>query len=380
MVAAAVRALADAYGLAYEEGRGELGADASETAAREARYAWLEATRAGWAPALILTAHHADDQVETVLMRVLEGRGRPAWPAWRRDRGTLVRPLLPFRRAALAPATSAPRACAVWDDPANQDPRHLRSWLRTDVLPLLRARLPQVDSAAAPVGRHAARDRAAWNAVLELLPGLDFRLERDGFSVAARALSGYDSALGETVFMTRRAAGRMPARTGARGAGARGWSSAGHERRQRAAGRGLGRPSSRSAGSLVARTGRAERRPAPLAAAGAERRGRVGRGGASAGRVEPAPERQERVGTHRLVRAGAAGRSAAGAPGERHPAARRPRPPAAGPVLSGRAGAAKPPGEVAGAGRPDGVVWVPGVCRSDALLPEPGTEAMRDRC
>ena len=128
---------------------------------------------------IILTAHHADDQVETVLMRALEGSGAgragrdgvEAGHAW-------SGPLLPFRREALLRYVRA-RALPVWNDPANQDPRHLRV--------LAPARRP----AAAPdagcrestqsllaVGRHAARERAAWNAVLELLPGLDFRPER----------------------------------------------------------------------------------------------------------------------------------------------------------------------------------------------------------
>ena len=65
-VASTVRALAARYRLGYEEGRGDLGAAAGETSARAARYAWLEATRARRGAALIFTAHHADDQVETV--------------------------------------------------------------------------------------------------------------------------------------------------------------------------------------------------------------------------------------------------------------------------------------------------------------------------
>src|SRR4051812_7461857 len=75
----------------------------SEGEARDARYAFLEAARAGAGADWIATAHHADDQAETVLFRVLRGTGvaglagiAPVDAARR-----LVRPLLPFRRAEL---------------------------------------------------------------------------------------------------------------------------------------------------------------------------------------------------------------------------------------------------------------------------------------
>ncbi|HKT60844.1 MAG TPA: tRNA lysidine(34) synthetase TilS, partial [Gemmatimonadales bacterium] len=216
VVASSVRALATRYGLPYEEGRGGLGIDAGETAARAARYAWLEATRFQLGADLVITAHHADDQVETVLMRALKGSGPAGLAGMASRRGVLVRPLLPFRRAAILRFLRA-QGLTAWGDPANQDPRHLRAWLRGDVLPALRARLPRVDDALLRLGRHAARGRAAWNAVVDLLPGLDFRLEHDGFSVAARHLSGYDSRLGESVLMA--AARRVGCRLGPTHAG-----------------------------------------------------------------------------------------------------------------------------------------------------------------
>src|SRR2546427_738859 len=121
------------------------------------------------------------------------------------------------RRAPAGSGPSAPGVLAAGAPPANQAPRTLRAWLRGDALPLLRPRLPLVEDALVGLGRQAARGRAAWKAVLDVLPGLDFRLERDGFSVAARPLSGYDSALGETVIMSaaRRAGCRLgPTRVG----------------------------------------------------------------------------------------------------------------------------------------------------------------------
>jgi tRNA(Ile)-lysidine synthase len=370
-VASAVGALAARYGLRYEQGHGALGAGTGETAARAARYAWLEATRFQLGAELVITAHHADDQVETVLMRALKGSGPAGLAGMTARRGVLVRPLLPFRRAAILRYLRA-ESLAAWGDPANQDPRHLRSWLRGDLLPTLRARLPRVDESLLRLGRQAARGRAAWNAVLDLLPGLDLRLERDGFSVAARWLSGYDSALGEHVLMS--AARRVGCRLGPTRAA----------RILRLAGAGVSGASVPLGEGwtaelafdrlMVTRGGPEDETPAwPLE--GAEGEGVWGRWRVRWSR-EAAPDRQERAGLAAwfapaplVIRPWSAGERLRplGGTGRRLlvrcfqdarvPRSRR----ASWPVLAG----------------PGGVVWIPGVSRSDALLPEPGTEAVR---
>ncbi|HXE58817.1 MAG TPA: tRNA lysidine(34) synthetase TilS, partial [Gemmatimonadales bacterium] len=203
-VAERVRRLAERYGLRFELGRLELGADAGETEARERRYAWLAAVRARYGARYVITAHHADDQVETVLMRVLEGSGPAGLAGMAARRRALVRPLLPFRREALARYLHE-RGLEVWYDPANRDPRHLRSWLRGELLPLLRRRLPRIDRNLERLGRLAAAERRAWDVVLDALGELDWRPEPDGASVAAAVLGGYDCSLARALLM---AAGR----------------------------------------------------------------------------------------------------------------------------------------------------------------------------
>ena len=74
-VAEQVRALAESYQLPIHVGQLALGPEAGETEARAERYAWLETLRSRLGAGVIFTAHHADDQVETVLMRVLGGSG-----------------------------------------------------------------------------------------------------------------------------------------------------------------------------------------------------------------------------------------------------------------------------------------------------------------
>src|SRR2546428_7786685 len=191
LVGEAVSRLAQSCGVAFELGELPLGSDATETAARRARYAWLAVVRQAHAARYLVTAHHSDDQIETILLRLLRGSG-PAglagMPA--RARGGLVRPLLAFTHNDLVEYVAA-RRLPVHDDPANRDPKHLRSWVRTVLLPLLSARLGAgVRDDLARAGRAAARERCAWDRVLRHLPDLELRLQEDGFGVGPGGPAG----------------------------------------------------------------------------------------------------------------------------------------------------------------------------------------------
>jgi tRNA(Ile)-lysidine synthetase-like protein len=75
----------------------------------------------------------------------------------------------------------------------------LRSWLRIELLPKLRARIPDIEQRLLTVGEQARADRSAWNLLLDILPALECRREPDGCSVAAPVLARYDWALAATV-------------------------------------------------------------------------------------------------------------------------------------------------------------------------------------
>lgn len=172
-----------------------LGPAATETAARAARHDALEAVRVAECATCIMLGHHADDQAETVLMRLLRGSGPAGLAGMAARDGVLVRPLLPFRRGYLARYVRE-RNLAVWDDPANRDTRHLRSWMREELMPAVTARLPDLHDRLLGAQRDAAAHRRAWAGVLQQLPGLDTERNWGGISVAASVLAGYDSDLG----------------------------------------------------------------------------------------------------------------------------------------------------------------------------------------
>src|SRR2546428_5640795 len=68
-----VRGLAATYAVPFELGELNLGPDATETTARRARYPRLTPVQRRPPPRHLLTPHHADDQGETILLRVLQG-------------------------------------------------------------------------------------------------------------------------------------------------------------------------------------------------------------------------------------------------------------------------------------------------------------------
>lgn len=122
-----------------------------ETAAREARHAFLEEARRQCGAELIALAHHADDQAETVLMHLLRGAGPEGICGMREISGNLYRPLLAFRKAELE-AYLKERGIAWREDSTNFIADTPRNALRLNVLPEIERNYPQAVQAA---GRYA---------------------------------------------------------------------------------------------------------------------------------------------------------------------------------------------------------------------------------
>lgn len=103
--------------------------DGLQAAARAARYAALEGWRIHNGCAFIATAHHADDQAETLLMRAVRGAGVGGLAGIRARNGAIIRPLLGWRRAELVAIVDEAGITAI-DDPSNRDSRYDRSRMR----------------------------------------------------------------------------------------------------------------------------------------------------------------------------------------------------------------------------------------------------------
>ncbi|MEQ1726589.1 MAG: tRNA lysidine(34) synthetase TilS [Sphingopyxis sp.] len=100
-----------------------------QAAARTARYAALEEWRVAERLDWVMTAHHADDQLETLVMRLNRSSGVAGLSGVRARTGHVLRPLLSVRRSALAALVQS-EGWAVIDDPSNRDDRFDRARVR----------------------------------------------------------------------------------------------------------------------------------------------------------------------------------------------------------------------------------------------------------
>jgi tRNA(Ile)-lysidine synthase len=128
-----------------------------EAAARDARYAALARELKGGE--CLLTAHHSQDQAETVLLQALRGAGLKGMSAMPMSRplgsGWHLRPVLDVPRDELL-ACGARSSGACTEDPMNQDLRFDRSYLRAQVWPLIETRWPGSAAVLSRTARHVA--------------------------------------------------------------------------------------------------------------------------------------------------------------------------------------------------------------------------------
>jgi len=133
----------------------EKGSDGLEAAARKARYDALRGVLAE--DEVLVTAHHANDQLETMLLALVRGagvRGLSAMAGVQRfGCGWLARPLMEFTREALH-AWARAQELAWIEDPMNEVIGLDRNYIRHQVVPLLRARWPASEAAAVRSARH----------------------------------------------------------------------------------------------------------------------------------------------------------------------------------------------------------------------------------
>ncbi len=128
------------WGVGLESREVAVGGGNVEAAARAARYDFFESKLAE--ADVLLLAHHQDDQAETVMLRMVQGRGLLGMPSVRRlGAGVLRRPFLRLSRRVLA--DYAQHHALDWvEDPSNADENMDRNYLRIRVLPRLRERWP----------------------------------------------------------------------------------------------------------------------------------------------------------------------------------------------------------------------------------------------
>lgn len=129
-------------GLPFAAAHAVPGSPRSEEAARDARYRFLVSVARRRRLTAVVTAHNADDQAETLLMRLLRGSGARGLAAMRpeseRDGIRILRPWLGIPRAEIQ-ARARARGLTWREDPFNRDRAWLRPRVRHRLMPLLRS-------------------------------------------------------------------------------------------------------------------------------------------------------------------------------------------------------------------------------------------------
>lgn len=115
----------------------------TQMAARELRYNWFEDLMNQLQFDIVLTGHHADDNLETFLINFIRGTGLDGLTGIPEVNAHIVRPLLPFSRVDIK--TYAKQHNLSWrEDSSNASTKYLRNKLRHDLVPILKDINPQL--------------------------------------------------------------------------------------------------------------------------------------------------------------------------------------------------------------------------------------------
>lgn len=195
------RDLAAREGIPIEVGHADVAALASrghsslESAARNARYTFLDDAADRLAADVIAVGHSLDDQAETVLLRLFRGAGARGLAGIRPRTGRVVRPLLDMRRDELRRYAAA-HGLRFREDASNADTRIPRNRVRLEILPCLERHSPGLVPVLARVAEVAREDEYYLShAAHELAARLARRSERGieleaaGLGAAPRALA-----------------------------------------------------------------------------------------------------------------------------------------------------------------------------------------------
>ena len=188
------RELCEKERIPFFAARIDLSGRRDEAAAREARYAVFRQRAAETGADALLLAHHADDQAETFLMRLLRGAG-PEGLACMKEADTagglrILRPMLSLRREEIRGALRA-EGISWREDTTNSDPSYLRNRIRQELIPALTGisstAVEKICSAAALTGE----DNRALNRQAEAL----LAQTADGRMLDAETLAAAPAAL-----------------------------------------------------------------------------------------------------------------------------------------------------------------------------------------
>ena len=115
-----------------------------QMAARDLRYQWFDELCVAHGYTSIVTAHHANDHAETILLNLIRGTGLSGLKGIAERNGNIIRPLLPFTRKELDQYALSKNL--KWrEDSSNQSKDYQRNLIRLEVLPILKQINPSLE-------------------------------------------------------------------------------------------------------------------------------------------------------------------------------------------------------------------------------------------
>jgi tRNA(Ile)-lysidine synthase len=214
-----VRGLCVAWGVPLVEARAEETLR-TEDEARRARYRFLRRAQAESGATHLATAHHADDQAETVLFRILRGTGVAGLAGIpERDEGGLVRPLLPFWRAELK-GYARENGLRWRTDPTNRALGPARNRIRNELIPRIEETLaPGARRSLVRLARLARAEEEEWSVLVRRATREAVKWEGEGAALVRDRLAAYDWPVAARVLRAvLRRCGVVPGRAGTRSA------------------------------------------------------------------------------------------------------------------------------------------------------------------
>ncbi|MFN4146170.1 MAG: tRNA lysidine(34) synthetase TilS [Runella sp.] len=166
----------------------------TQMAARNLRYQWFEEVRLSKGFDWILTAHHQDDLLETLLLNMVRGTGLAGLHGILPKNGAIVRPLLFTTRHELA--DWANENALLWrEDNSNLSDDYARNRLRHHVVPILKDLNPQVAQATMTLAERVSENEAIVKHYLSQEASKSIRQEQGSLWIDIRKLEGFVSPL-----------------------------------------------------------------------------------------------------------------------------------------------------------------------------------------
>jgi len=159
----------------------------TQMAARELRYAWFAELRKTLGYDYVVTAHHADDDLETFLINLSRGSGIRGLTGIPETNERIIRPLLPYSREEILNYAKANQL--YWrEDSSNAKTEYLRNKLRHDIIPNFKEAAPKVLQNSQKTQRHLTESQLLVEDYMALVYNLAITENFDGYTLHLQKL------------------------------------------------------------------------------------------------------------------------------------------------------------------------------------------------